>query len=159
MPINWSLPNPLSSSLENNKTNITTLETWHNKRSWIKDQFTHWFFGTTPPPPQNLTWDITSETKHNRSTNTSIHLHFGPDNKASLEIEIISPDGEGPFPVFLTQFDHRGWGLLAVQHGYMAVLYAACDSADDTDSFNIAYPDYDWSLITKRAWAASRVID
>jgi hypothetical protein len=36
-----------------------------------------------------------------------IELTFGPENRATLTMELMIPPGEGPFPVFLTQWNHR----------------------------------------------------
>jgi hypothetical protein len=72
---------------------------------------------------------------------------------------LLLPPGPGPHPVFLTQHNHRGWALVALRRGYAAGVYSAADSQDDTDTFVAAYPEQDWSRLTRRAWATSRVID
>ncbi len=72
---------------------------------------------------------------------------------------MLIPQGDGPFPVFLTQSDHRGWALIALQRGYIAGVYAACDSQDDSEAFRAIYPEFDWGSLARRAWAASRAVD
>jgi pimeloyl-ACP methyl ester carboxylesterase len=86
-------------------------------------------------------------------------LEFGPKNKARLHAEIMIPKGRPPFPVFITQDNHRAWAVLAVSRGYIGCVYAGADTRDDTGSWTNVWPEHDWSKLTRRAWAASRCID
>jgi pimeloyl-ACP methyl ester carboxylesterase len=61
--------------------------------------------------------------------------------------------------VFMTQCWHRDWAMIALSRGYIGCIYGADDARDDTDTFVDAYPEYDWSRLTRRAWAAGRCID
>ncbi len=88
-----------------------------------------------------------------------VELRFGPDLRARLRLDVRIPQGAGPFPVFMTQPGLEPWAALAVTRGYLACVYAASDACDDTDSFLAAYPDADWSRLTRRAWAVSRCVD
>src|SRR5690606_9546151 len=81
------------------------------------------------------------------------------DDKAKLTIELFTPPGEGPFPVFMTQWNHRGWAQIAVRRGYMALVYAGADAKDDTRQYLSLYPEYDWSTLMTRAWGALRAVD
>jgi dienelactone hydrolase len=58
-------------------------------------------------------------------------------------------------PVLAAAYSHAAWAAAAVRRGWGAVLFAAADGLDDTASF----PDGSWSLLARRAWAASRVLD
>jgi pimeloyl-ACP methyl ester carboxylesterase len=69
------------------------------------------------------------------------------------------PNGDGPFPVFITQDNHRRWALIAVSRGYIGCVYAGADSRDDTGEFASIWPECDWTKLARRAWAASRCID
>jgi cephalosporin-C deacetylase-like acetyl esterase len=86
-------------------------------------------------------------------------LEFGPRLAARLNLELIIPKGDGPFPVFLTQDTHRRWALVAVSRGYLGCVYAGADSRDDTEPWQAIWPEQDWTKLTRRAWAASRCID
>jgi pimeloyl-ACP methyl ester carboxylesterase len=48
---------------------------------------------------------------------------------------------------------------VAVSRGYLGCVYAGADSRDDTGAFAGIWPEYDWTKLTRRAWAASRCID
>ena len=86
-------------------------------------------------------------------------LEFGPRHAGRLNVELIIPKGEGPFPVFMTQDTHRRWALVAVSRGYLGCVYAGADSRDDTEAWRTIWPEHDWTKLTRRAWAASRCID
>ena len=93
-----------------------------------------------------------------------VRLEFGPDHRATLRLELIIPDGKGPFPVFLTNHAHnRPWIYTAVRRGYIACVYYATDpnyaNGDDSDAWVEVYPEYDFSVLARWAWAASRAVD
>ncbi|HUW58651.1 MAG TPA: hypothetical protein VMZ92_18590 [Planctomycetota bacterium] len=144
------LPDPLEG--------VTSAAGWPARRDQLRKHFMQWIIGTVPPPPDDLTATVTAERKENGATTREVLLTFA-GGKATLRLELFIPDGRGPFPVFMTQFTHRGWAQIAVRRGYVGCVYAGCDSHDDTDTFVDAYPDYDFSRLTRRAWAASRCLD
>ncbi|GMW02502.1 MAG: hypothetical protein AMXMBFR84_36380 [Candidatus Hydrogenedentota bacterium] len=160
MPSIPNLPNPLLAH-ENTPEEyvINTVTEWQVHRETLLNDISHWIFGTVPPRPDNLLSTNLSEMRGEGCTVREVELQFGVDHSAKLWMELIIPDGNGPFPVFLTQHNHRAWGLIAARRGYIACVYAGSDSRDDTDSFLASYPDYDWSRLTRRAWAGSRCID
>ncbi len=138
---------------------IKTLDEWVDHREEIKSLFYQWILGSVPPPPENLQIHILNERVEGGTLLRKVELVFGPGYQARLRLELFTPPGLGPFPVFITQHNHRSWALIAVRRGYLACIYSASDSQDDTDSFLKPYSDYDWSRLTRRAWAASRCID
>lgn len=158
-----SIPEPPDPLIRYNKDglhkHIKSLEEWLEYREEIKDHFTKWVLGSTPPAPDNIEPELLCEKCEDGTTIQEIKLHFGPEKKAELWLELLIPAGKGPFPVFLTQHNHRAWALIALKRGYIGCIYAGADSKDDTDSFLAAYPGYDWSRLMRRAWAASRCID
>ncbi|HOW67370.1 MAG TPA: alpha/beta fold hydrolase, partial [Verrucomicrobiota bacterium] len=89
----------------------------------------------------------------------AVTLEFGPKAQARLSLELVIPRGPGPFPVFMTQDNHRPWALVAASRGYLGCVYAGADSRDDTGAFTNLWPDCDWTKLTRRAWAASRCVD
>ena len=62
-------------------------------------------------------------------------------------------------PLFLTQAAHRGWALLGVKRGYVAVVYPGADGVDAAPLFQRAYPQCSMALIRARAFVVSRVLD
>jgi len=159
MPSSPFLPEPLE-LIKNGKTNpIQTIEQWQQKREEIKEQFRHWISGTIPPSPKNLVGQILSDHTENGTHIQLIELRFGPEGKAKMTFELMIPEGEGPFPVYMTQWTHRSWAQLAVRRGYIGCVYAASDDHDDTQAYQALYPQYDFTCLMRRAWGASRVVD
>src|SRR5690606_5246431 len=153
------LPDPLTFYENGKETPITTTQGWGEKRDWIKREYKHWVSGEFPPAPKNITINVLSDKVEDNTRIQMIKISFGPQNKATMTMELMIPEGKGPFPVFMTQWTHRGWAQLALKRGYIACIYAAADGKDDTQAYQALYPDYDFSLLMRRAWGASRVID
>jgi dienelactone hydrolase len=138
---------------------ITSPVEWEAHRPALLQTLMQWILGTVPPAPDSVTATVLSESRAQGATLREVELRFGPGDAGSLSLELMIPDGQGPFPVFMTQHNHRAWALIALRRGYIACVYAGADSRDDTDSFLEAYPEYDWSRLMRRAWAAGRCID
>jgi dienelactone hydrolase len=154
------LPDPLILDEGGKNIPVKTAEQWQEKREWIAGQVKHWLSGTFPPEPNNLEAVVTSEAKDGAATIRMVKLQFGPDHKAKMTVELIIPPGAGPFPVFMTQWNHRGWALVAVRRGYIGCVYAGADGKDDTEDYaKIWYPRYDFTRLARRAWGASRAVD
>lgn len=154
------LPEPLVQNKGGKDVPITTEKEWEKKREWIKATYQHWVSGHAPPPPGNVKAEILKDTLQQGGLRVQmIRLSFGPQHKAEMTVELMIPNGDGPFPVFMTQWNHRDWAQLAVKRGYIGCVYAAADLKDDTDSYMFLYPEYDFSGLMRRAWGASRVVD
>lgn len=153
------LPDPLQLRSTTPWRRLRSPDEWPEKRREVLALFDRYILGTAPPPPNNLDAKIVSTSDLHGATCQHVELRFGPDRSAHLGLELIVPKGTPPFPVFLTQHNHRGWALIAVRRGYIACVYNAADSKDDTEQFAKVYPGYDWSALRRRAWAASRCID
>lgn len=160
MPGYPTMPDPLVINDDGQSIPVRTVQQWLDQRERMKDQIQYWITGTCPPAPDNLEAMVLNETITNGVTRQQIELSFGPQHKARLSVELYIPPGNGPFPVFLTQSNHLSWAKLAVRRGYIACLYAGNDRNDDADAWaELYYPDYDFSLLMRRAWAAHRTID
>ncbi|NIA13458.1 MAG: alpha/beta fold hydrolase [Nitrospiraceae bacterium] len=151
MPSVSALPDPLEGG--------STKADWPQRREQLKAEFHQWILGSVPPRPDNLEAVVLSEESQTGVLVREVELRFGAGRKGRLWLVCYIPQGEGPFPVFLTQENHNGWARVALQRGYLCCVYAGSDSRDDTDSFLKAYPEHDWSRLTRRAWAAGRCID
>lgn len=159
---NAFLPHPLT-HLQSGKP-IRTRAEWESQRSAIRQAYERHVFGRIPPPPANVKPAILSEEKLDRVTLRKVLLEFGPDHKARLHLELVLPPGKGPFPVFLTNHPRtRPWAATAVRRGYAACIYQAQDPRygpeDDSETFRAAYPEYDFSMIARWAWAGMRAVD
>ena len=154
------LPDPLIMDEGGRNIPIETMEQWNEKRKWMKMHLEYYITGTYPPPPDNLEYTILGEKMDGETTSRIVELSFGPNHQAKLNIELMIPPGEGPFPVFLSQWSHREWAQVAVRRGYIGCIYAGADSKDDTEKYaEIWGGEYDWSRLMRRAWGASRAID
>lgn len=138
---------------------ISEPEDWPKRRRELLALFYQWMLGTVPPRPENLTANVRGEDARWGATVRDVELTFGPGKKAKLSLQVYLPEGDGPFPVFMTQDNHRAWAMIALRRGYACVVYAGSDSNDDTHTFIEAYPEHDWSKLARRAWAAGRCID
>lgn len=132
---------------------------WQARRAELLELVHRWLIGTMPPAPGNIVAETVSERVDEGGTTRELVLRFGPERRCSLRVSLLIPAGDGPFPVFLTQSNHRDWARIAVRRGYLGCVYAGADSMDDTPSFIDAYPEHDWSKLLRRAWAGSRCID
>lgn len=155
MKSNLNLPEPL----EWQGKEITNNEQWQQKRGWIKEQYQYWVSGHRPPAPDNIQPTILEERFENDVHIQVIRLNFGPSGKAKMTFEVMIPPGKGPFPVYMTQWNHRNWAQLALRRGYIACVYAGADDRDDTQDYQHLYPEYDFTCLMRRAWGASRVVD
>ncbi|HOZ46893.1 MAG TPA: alpha/beta hydrolase family protein [Candidatus Hydrogenedentes bacterium] len=159
MPACAPLPDPLTRAEGGVEVPIRTPEEWQAHRRELLEQFHKWILGTVPPRPGNLEASVLADREEAGARIREVELAFGKEHKGRLHLELLMPKGPGPFPIFLTQDNHRAWALIALRRGYLACVYAGSDSRDDTDSFLDAYPKCDWSRLTRRAWAAGCCID
>ncbi len=155
MPSVSLLPDPLGDGADR----ITEQNQWPERRRELLAMFHQWILGSVPPRPDNLRVDVRGEEQRWGASVRDVELSFGPRHRAKLSFQLYLPEGKGPFPVFMTQDNHRAWAMVALRRGYACVVYAGADSKDDTETFIDAYPDYDWSKLVRRAWAAGRCID
>jgi dienelactone hydrolase len=160
MPSLPFLPDPLIIDEGSQNIPVRTMAQWQAKREWMKQQLQHYITGTFPPPPDNLKAQILNEKKDGEVRLQRVELSFGPGHQAKLNLEVMMPPGNGPFPVFLTQWNHREWAQVAVRRGYIGCIYAGADEWDDTEKYaEIWSGQYDFTRLMRRAWGASRAID
>jgi len=151
-----TLPDPLI--LDNQP--VTTQAQWERKKAQLRKDLQHYITGTFPSGRDNLKVKIVSEYKNPGVTSRMVELSFGPDNAARLTIELLIPEGKGPFPVFMTQWNHREWAQIAVKRGYIACVYAASDAKDDTEDYSRIWAGkYDFTRLMRRAYGTSAAID
>lgn len=160
MPSIPSLPQALTIDEGTGNIPVTNREQWQKRKKVIAAQLQHYITGTFPEGPHHVVATIIREKMESTVTEKTIVLNFGPDQKAKLNLQLFIPPGKGPFPVFLTQWNHRGWAQIAVRRGYMGCIYAGSDDNDDTENYGPVWNNqYDFTRIMRRAFAASRAID
>ncbi len=153
------LPDPLMIDEGGKNIPVKTPAQWEQQRQYFAQQVKHLFSGTFPDPPGNMTVTILEEREEESVKIQLIELRFREDQQVKLTLEIFTPPGNGPFPVFMTQWNHRGWAQVAVRRGYIGLVYAGADEKDDTYDYLALYPQHDWSTLMTRAWGAHRVVD
>src|SRR5690625_162172 len=154
------LPDPLMIDEGSRDIPIRSPEQWEEKKEWMKEQLQHYITGTFPPPPDNLEAEILSEKMDGEVKLIRVELKFGPEQEARLNLELMIPPGDGPFPVFMTQWNHREWAQIAVRRGYIGCVYAGADSRDDTEDYGRIWAgEYDFTRLMRRAYGSFRAID
>ncbi len=159
MPSHAPLPSPLAPVIDGEPTVIDSVAAWRVERERLLGELQHWILGSVPAAPDNLVSETLDEREEAGAQVREVELRFGPGHKAKLWVQLYLPPGPGPFPIFMTQDNHRGWAQIALRRGYIACVYAGSDSRDDTDTFVDAWPEHDWSRLTRRGWAAGRCLD
>ncbi|HEX72688.1 MAG TPA: hypothetical protein ENN65_05190, partial [Candidatus Hydrogenedentes bacterium] len=159
MPSYAPLPMPLSPLINGEVKRIDSIAAWEAERERLIAELKRWIIGAVPPAPDNLIAKVLDEREEDGARVREVELRFGPEHKAKLWLQLYMPKGDGPYPVFMTQDNHRGWAQIALRRGYIACVYAGADSRDDTDTFCEAWPEYDWSRLMRRGWAAGRCLD
>lgn len=133
---------------------------WEKKKEQLRADLQHYITGTFPGIRENLKAKVVSESHQHQVTSRIVELTFGPGNAAKLTLELLIPDGNGPFPVFMTQWNHKEWAQIAVKRGYIACVYAAADSKDDTEDYSRIWAgQYDFTRLMRRAYGTSAAID
>lgn len=160
MPSLPFLPNPLVLDEGGKNIPVRTGGQWEEKREWMKKQLMHYVTGSFPPAPDNLQVKVWGERMDGKTCLRMVELSFGPGNEAKLTVELMFPPGKGPFPVFLTQWNHREWAQVAVRRGYIGCVYAGADDKDDTEKYSEIWAGkYDFTRLMRRAYGASRAVD
>lgn len=160
MPSIPFLPDPLILDEGGKNIPVTSAAQWEEKRRWMKEQLEYYITGTYPKSHGDFKVKILSEKKEGSTTLRTVELSFGPQEQAKLTIELMIPQGKGPFPVFMTQWNHRGWAQIAVRRGYMACVYAASDAKDDTEKYAELWSGkYDFTRLMRRAFGTFRAVD
>lgn len=135
-------------------------ERWPRRREELKQRLCDYLIGHFPADlPAISKVEVLSESQERGAVRRLVALTYDTDPEVRITLETLRPEGDGPFPVFMTQATHRRVGLIALARGYFVCIYPGADSDDQTDGFAAAYPEADWGRIARRAWLGSRVLD
>jgi len=160
MPSIPFLPDPLIQEINGTYSPIKTAEDWQKKRILLRKQIQYYLTGDFPEQPHNLTATTLSERKDGEVLLQTVVLKFGPKADAKLTVEMIIPPGKGPFPVFITQWNHREWAQIAVKRGYAACVLATADIQDDTEEYSRIWAGkHDFTRLMRRAFGTFVAVD
>jgi dienelactone hydrolase len=155
LPRHNSLPDPLT--FLSGRT-VSTAAQWPARREEISKLSQKYVWGTFPPKPK-IDHVVVLDEKHEDSYIVrNVRLEFGSGSKGTMRVRVYIPDGDGPFPVLINS-SMQGWATSLIRRGYISAGYAGNDAMDDAAALAPLYPDYDFALLPRRAWAAGLVVD
>jgi hypothetical protein len=159
------LPDPF---LMNNGRRVKTGADWSRRREEIKAMMLYYQYGHMPPAPKLIiAKELLSQTVYDGGANKKhILLSMWPEKEVTINVGMIIPKGEGPFPVILKN-DRDTFNVPIaeeiVKRGYIVADYVRTDLDPDRKETigpaQAAYPDYDWATLAVWAWGGMRVID
>ncbi len=150
-----SLPDPLK-FLDGRP--VRNASDWKARRAEIWQLYQKYDIGTFPPKPKLDRAVVVDEIPGDGYLIRNVRLEFGPESKATLRVQVMIPAGKGPFPVLISP-NLAGWGPSLLRRGYISAGYAGNDGMDDAAALDKLYPEYDFALLPRRAWAAQLVVD
>jgi hypothetical protein len=166
LPVVKELPDPFR-FLDGSR--VTSKADWERRRSELKTIIQYYSYGHMPPAPGNIIAEKLSSTSlfDGAARQEFLLLSMGPDNAIKVNVQMLVPEGTGPFPAIIkNDGSHTSSPPIAeeiVKRGYVVVTYARTDL--DPDENNVvgpaqqAYPDYDWATLAVWAWGGMRVLD
>lgn len=137
---------------------VRTAADWTARREEILKLFQHYVTGTFPAKPPLERVVLVDETRGTGYTTRNVRLEFGPAGRATLRVQVTTPDGPGPFPVLICP-NLTGWGPALLRRGYISAGFAGNDAMDDTAAYRDIFPGFDFATLPRRAWAVQLVLD
>ena len=101
LPVRKAMPDPLTM---NDGSKVTTPEQWKVRREEIRKILEYYAVGQAPPPPGNVKGHelLSQSVLDGQATYRLIHLTFGPEEKLTLDIGLLTPATGGPFPAVIS---------------------------------------------------------
>jgi len=155
LPRQELMPDPLT-FFDGHK--VTTAAQWPARREEISKLQQKYVWGKFPPKPKISHVNVLDEKHSDGYLMRNVSLVFGPGDKGTMRVRVYIPDGKGPFPVMIGT-SLQGWASSVIPRGYISAGYAGNDGMDDAAPLDKLYPDYDFAVLPRRAWAASLVVD
>ena len=145
-----------------NGSRVNTPAAWSARRAELSTLVQEHILGTLPPTlPTLLAAKVLNTSTSDTLCGSFVRLDFRANvSNVAFDIELAwRCSATGSLPVFLTQYNHRGWAMAGAQRGYLTVLYPGGDTRDASGAFRTAYPQASMRKILGRAFVASRAID
>ena len=142
---------------------VTDAAEWNTRRTELQMLVQEHILGYLPsgPPPTLTSARALNSSISGGISSCYIRLAFAAnETDVQFDIELAWPTAAfSMLPVMATQWNHRSWGIQAVQRGYMMLLYPGADARDASGAFRAAYPTASFRKILARAFVASRALD
>ena len=97
---------------------VHTPQDWEARRTEIRQLFEMYDLGTFPPKPKLDHGVVLDETRGEGYIIRNLRLEFGPGDKGTMRVQLMIPDGRGPFPVLISP-NLAGWGPPLLRRGYI----------------------------------------
>src|ERR1700686_3727994 len=81
---------------------VRTAVDWKSRRTEIRQLFEKYDLGTIPPKPKLDRAVVLDETPGKGYLVRNLRLEFGPQSKATLRVQVMIPEGKGPFPALIS---------------------------------------------------------
>jgi hypothetical protein len=152
---------------------VSTPSQWVERRQEIRQLLIEQFIGSFPASTPGLIGaNIVSDGQQaDGSIRRRIRLTLDTPGRASLEMALWTPGGEGPFPLLMCapRYYQLPWAEDAMARGYAVCLFPGVDSHHKEsdfpgyesvwEAFRREYPDATWTEISTKGWLASRCLD
>ena len=150
---------------------------WKVRKEEISELLQEYILGTVPKEkPKLINIELVNKTSNanENAISSFFYLTFKKNDSsnnnstASFYVELLSPiiinkkndEKTNLLPLFLTQWNHREWGLIGVSRGYVSMIYPGSDTRDASPLFqNMYQKEYTMKLILARAFVASLSLD
>jgi len=161
-----------------NGTRVETQAQWQARRAEMWGLLQQYYYGTFPSPEERPVLESSREINSTTSrgvTDAWFQVTFrAPGGSFTANVEMMWPDSpckvSAPRPLFITQTNHRRWGLVAVARGYAAMITptsdndcaggkSSCAEGDPTEPLAKLYPNATFQLIARRSYLTSLCID
>ncbi len=137
---------------------VKTAADWRARRAEIWQLYQKYDIGTFPAKPKLDRVVMLGETPGDGYVIRDVRLEFGPQDKGTMRVQLMIPSGAGPFPVLISP-NLQGWSPALLRRSYISAGYAGNDGMDDAAALGALYPNYDFALLPRRAWAVGLVLD
>ena len=131
---------------------VRTAADWEARRTEIKQLFEKYDVGTFPPKARTGKVTVVEETKGDGYFTRVVKIDYGPEGKASTQVTLVVPAGDGPFPVLI-----GGTASALLRRGYISCSYTG--TVDQPGNIGQLYPDYDFASMGQVAFTIQTVVD
>lgn len=168
LPSDTPLPDPFI--LADGRKVASTAD-WSARRTELLALFQQFEYGRIPPESDKVSVSllISHLPRYQRDVvHSQYKITCGPGGRVTFTLDLLTPKGDGPFPILLT--GDGCWGPVAdeivtaiLARGYALAQFNRCefapDTADQPTGLRPVYADADFGCLAAWAWGYHRAID